>query len=200
MICLREAGKVAPGQSLAIPATSMRYIYRISACCIIASERWISTARCWISLFRTGGMEVQPSSSSTASWPASGKPRLLAIDGLKSHGVARGELLPRVRHRVGRCLNNRAGNSHRSARRRERQMQRFTLPLACASSAIRQFLLSRKRMRNCSIFARWAVFPDSRTQPLAVVPLCAATGPAGGTPLPSGHPRGHDWRAKRDPL
>ena len=35
------------------------------------------------------------------------------------------DLPPEVRHRTGRCLNNRAENSHRPTRRRERQMQRF---------------------------------------------------------------------------
>jgi putative transposase len=53
------------------------------------------------------------------------KPRWLVTDGLKSYGVARRELLPQVRHRSSRYFNNRAENSHRSTRRRERQMQRF---------------------------------------------------------------------------
>jgi putative transposase len=53
------------------------------------------------------------------------KPRRLVTDGLKSYGVARRELLPEVRHRSSRYLNNRAENSHGPTRRRERQMQRF---------------------------------------------------------------------------
>jgi putative transposase len=53
------------------------------------------------------------------------KPRRLVTDGLKSYGVARREILPEVRHRSSRYLNNRAENSHRPTRRRERQMQRF---------------------------------------------------------------------------
>jgi putative transposase len=56
------------------------------------------------------------------------KPRRLVTDGLRSYGVARRELLPDVRHRTGRHLNNRAENSHRPTRRRERQMQRFKSP------------------------------------------------------------------------
>ena len=56
------------------------------------------------------------------------KPRRLVTDGLRSYGVARREVLPEVRHRTSRCLNNRAGNSHRPTRRRERQMQRFKSP------------------------------------------------------------------------
>ncbi len=56
------------------------------------------------------------------------KPRRLVTDGLKSYGVARRELLPGVRRRSSRYLNNRAENSHRPTRRRERQMQRFKSP------------------------------------------------------------------------
>src|SRR5205085_783511 len=53
------------------------------------------------------------------------KPRRLITDGLRSYGVARREIPPGVRHRTSRYLNNRAENSHRPTRRRERQMQRF---------------------------------------------------------------------------
>ena len=53
------------------------------------------------------------------------RPRRIVTDGLRSYGVARREVLPEVRHRTSRYLNNRAENSHRPTRRRERQMQRF---------------------------------------------------------------------------
>jgi putative transposase len=53
------------------------------------------------------------------------KPRRIVTDGLRSYGVAWREVLPEVRHRTSRYLNNRAENSHRPTRRRERQMQRF---------------------------------------------------------------------------
>jgi len=56
------------------------------------------------------------------------KPRKIVTDGLRSYGVAQREVLPDVRHRTSRCLNNRAENSHRPTRRRERQMQRFKSP------------------------------------------------------------------------
>ena len=56
------------------------------------------------------------------------KPRRLVTDGLRSYGVAQRDLLPEVRHRTSRYLNNRAENSHRPTRRRERQMQRFKSP------------------------------------------------------------------------
>src|SRR5689334_8175381 len=56
------------------------------------------------------------------------KPRRLITDGLRSYGVAQRAVLPDVRHRTSRYLNNRAENSHRPTRRRERQMQRFKSP------------------------------------------------------------------------
>ncbi len=52
-------------------------------------------------------------------------PRVIVTDKLKSYGVAKREVLPGVEHRQSRYLNNRAENSHRPTRRRERQMQRF---------------------------------------------------------------------------
>jgi putative transposase len=56
------------------------------------------------------------------------KPKRLVTDGLRSYGVAQREVLPDVRHRISRYLNNRPENSHRPTRRRERQMQRFKSP------------------------------------------------------------------------
>jgi putative transposase len=56
------------------------------------------------------------------------KPRRLITDGLRSYGAARRAVMPDVRHRTSRYLNNRAENSHRPTRRRERQMQKFKSP------------------------------------------------------------------------
>jgi putative transposase len=53
------------------------------------------------------------------------RPRRFVTDGLRSYGVAHREVMPEVKHRTSRCLNNHAENSHRPTRRRERQMQRF---------------------------------------------------------------------------
>ena len=53
------------------------------------------------------------------------RPKRIVTDGLRSYGAARREVLPDVHHRTSRYLNNRAENSHRPTRRRERQMQRF---------------------------------------------------------------------------
>jgi len=46
-------------------------------------------------------------------------------DRLKSYAVALIEVMPGVCHRLGGRLNNRAENSHRPTRERERRMQRF---------------------------------------------------------------------------
>jgi putative transposase len=51
-------------------------------------------------------------------------PRVIVTDKLRSYGVAQRQLLPGVEHRQSRYLNDRAENSHRPTRRRERQMQR----------------------------------------------------------------------------
>jgi putative transposase len=56
------------------------------------------------------------------------KPRRIVTDGLRSCGVAHREIPPEMRHRTSRYLNNRAENSHRPTRHRERQMQRFKSP------------------------------------------------------------------------
>ncbi len=53
------------------------------------------------------------------------KPRRLVTDGLRGYGAAEREVLPEVRHRASRHLNNRAEDSQEPARRRERQVQRF---------------------------------------------------------------------------
>jgi len=55
-------------------------------------------------------------------------PRVIITDKLRSYGVAQRHLLPDVEHRQSRYLDNRAENSHRPTRRRERQMQRFKSP------------------------------------------------------------------------
>src|SRR5215203_4147049 len=56
------------------------------------------------------------------------KPKRIVTDGLRSYGAAQREVLPEVKHRTSRYLNNRAENSHSPTRRRERQMQRFKSP------------------------------------------------------------------------
>ena len=55
-------------------------------------------------------------------------PRVMITDKLASYGAARREVMPSVEHRRHKGLNNRAENSHRPTRRRERQMKRFKSP------------------------------------------------------------------------
>src|ERR687894_827832 len=55
-------------------------------------------------------------------------PRVMVTDKLASYGAAKKELMPGVEHRRRKGLNNRAENSHRPTRRRERQMKRFKSP------------------------------------------------------------------------
>jgi len=55
-------------------------------------------------------------------------PRVIITDKLKSYGAAKPEILPGVEHRQHRYLNNRAENSHRPTRQRERRMQGFKSP------------------------------------------------------------------------
>ena len=52
-------------------------------------------------------------------------PRVIVTDKLASYQVAHRELVPSVRHRRSKYLNNRAENSHQPTRQRERAMKRF---------------------------------------------------------------------------
>jgi putative transposase len=55
-------------------------------------------------------------------------PRGIVTDRLRSYGAASRHVVPDVEPRQSRYLTNRAANSHRPTRRRERQMQRFKSP------------------------------------------------------------------------
>jgi putative transposase len=55
-------------------------------------------------------------------------PRVIVTDKLRSYGAAQKELIPGVEHRQHKGLNNRAENSHRPTRIRERRMGRFKSP------------------------------------------------------------------------
>ena len=56
------------------------------------------------------------------------QPRVVITDKLASYPPARRRVLPGVEHRRHKGLNNRAENSHRPIRRRERVLQRFKSP------------------------------------------------------------------------
>ncbi|CAA9255540.1 MAG: hypothetical protein AVDCRST_MAG77-2297 [uncultured Chloroflexi bacterium] len=55
-------------------------------------------------------------------------PRVVATDKLASYPPALRRVLPGVEHRRHKGVNNRAENSHRPVRKRERVLQRFTSP------------------------------------------------------------------------
>jgi putative transposase len=56
------------------------------------------------------------------------KPKRIVTDKLRSYGAALWELMPSVKHLSHKGLNNRAENSHRPLRRREKIWQRFRSP------------------------------------------------------------------------
>ncbi len=85
------------------------------------------------------------------------KPKRVVTGGLRNYGAAMREVLPDVRHRTSRPLINRAENSHRSTRPRERQMQRFKSPrqaqrfLSAHSMIYSQFRPRRYFMIRCPV-------------------------------------------------
>ena len=96
------------------------------ACSTISGAPSIRMALCSTSWFRPGAMPTPRSASSSGLLKGlQYVPRVIVTDKLRSYGVAQRQLLPGVEHRQSRYLNNRAENSHRPTRRRERQMQRF---------------------------------------------------------------------------
>jgi putative transposase len=89
------------------------------------------------------------------------KPRRIVTDGPRSYGVARREVLPDVRHRSSRHLDNRAENSHRPTRRRERQMQRFESP-GQAQRFLSADAVIYGHFRPCRCSHRWKTEPVHR--------------------------------------
>ena len=63
-------------------------------------------------------------------------PRVIVTDKLRSCGVAQRHLLPGVEHRQSRYLNNRAENSHRPTRRRERRCNGLNRPSRPRASSL----------------------------------------------------------------
>ena len=54
--------------------------------------------------------------------------RSITTDKLKSYAAAKEEVIPGVQHRQDKAINNRAENSHRPTRERERRMRGFKSP------------------------------------------------------------------------
>lgn len=55
-------------------------------------------------------------------------PHTVVTDRLRSSSAALPPVFPKVKHKRGHWLNNRAENSHQPTRERERRMRRFTSP------------------------------------------------------------------------
>ena len=98
-------------------------------CSTIYGAPWIRRALCSTSSFNHGGTPRQSASSDyllkgLQLAPRDRRPRA----GERIAGGAAQARSQRQEHRQSRYLNNRAENSHRPTRRRERQMQRFKSP------------------------------------------------------------------------
>ncbi|MCK8786090.1 IS6 family transposase [Roseomonas sp. NAR14] len=113
------------------------------------------------------------------------KPRRLVTDGLRSHGVAQREVLPDVRHRSSRYPNNRAENSHRPTRRRERQMPRFQSAnqaqrFLSAQAMIHGHFRPRRHLMSADQYRR------ARAKPFRVwqQETCVQTAPQAANPAP----------------
>ena len=78
-------------------------------------------------------------------------PRVVITDTLASYPPAVRRVLPGVEHRRHKGLNNRAENSHRPTRRRERVLQRFKSP-AHAQQFLRPFGPSSDHFRPCLLY------------------------------------------------
>ncbi len=105
-------------------------------------------------------------------------PRVVVTDKLASYPPALKRVLPRTEHRRHKGLNNRAENSHRPVRKRERALQRFTSPdhaqrflepfsAVCNHFRPRRHLLPAQQYRQIRTerFQQWRVV--ARLQPAA---------------------------------
>lgn len=87
------------------------------------------------------------------------KPDRIVTDKLKSYAAAKEDVMPDVPHIQDRYANNRAENSHRHVRRRERHLQRFKsihharrfLPAYCQ---IRSFFSRRRHLHKASEYRK----------------------------------------------
>lgn len=103
-------------------------------------------------------------------------PRTIVTDKLASYGAAHAEVMALVAHRRGRCLNNRAENSHQPTRERERRMRRFKSIrhaqrfLSVHGSVANHFRVGRHQLTTCNYrtmmrrqFAAWKKVTGSST-------------------------------------
>ena len=105
-------------------------------------------------------------------------PRVVVTDKLASYPPALKRVLPHTEHRRHKGLNNRAENSHRPVRKRERVLQRFTSPehaqrflkpfsAVCNHFRPRRHLLPAEQYRQIRAerFQQW--WEAARLQPVA---------------------------------
>jgi putative transposase len=86
-------------------------------------------------------------------------PRPMITDKLGSYAAARCQIMPEVKHRSHKGLNNRAENSHRPFRRRERVIQGFRSPkclqrFVSVVSAVRNLFVPPRSHRFVSAIHR----------------------------------------------
>jgi transposase-like protein len=90
---------------------------------------WIRTGSCSMSSRNTGAMPRAAKRLMRKLLRGQGRaPRVMITDKLRSYGAAKRSIMPDVKHRSLKGLNNRAENSHQPIRRRERIMKRFKSP------------------------------------------------------------------------
>ena len=118
-------GCAAAGRDLGTSGTWTRCLSGSRACSIIYGAPSIRMALCSTFWFSPARCRRRKAFLQTLLKGSEYVPRVIVTDKLRSYGVAQRQLLPDVEHRQSRYLNNRAENSHRPTRRRERQMQRF---------------------------------------------------------------------------
>jgi putative transposase len=94
-------------------------------------------------------------------------PRVMVTDKLASYGTAKCQVMPSVKHRKHKGLNNRAENSHQPTQRRERQMKRFKSP-----GQAQRFLSAHDGINNLFLLCRHHVsavqYRAARTQAFQV--------------------------------
>src|SRR5919197_1556797 len=107
------------------------------------------------------------------------RPRVIITDKLASYPPAIRGVLPGVEHRRHKRLNNRAENSHRPTRRRERAMQRFRSPeraqhfLSCFEPIRGHFCPRRHRLPAAHYRTVLATRFRTWRQEAGLPPICA---------------------------
>ena len=122
------------------------------ASCTISGARWTRRGKCSTSWCRAGATKAAKRFFRKLLRGLQYVFRVIVTDKLRSYAAAKREIMPGVKHRQSKYLNNRAEVSHQPTKRRERQRQRFKSPcqaqrFLCAYSRIHNhFQLRRHRL------------------------------------------------------